>query len=65
MKVKKAVTAEYPCCEICFKSMRRPCTIAISPDKGWMVCGACYTLWMRMQAFATMGLISFEGGTNE
>ena len=52
----------YPQCQICFKNIgRKVCSTAVKEKDGsityLVICGACYTLWMRLHKFASHGLI--------
>jgi hypothetical protein len=67
LDLQPAVTAEYPQCELCYSSLRRPCTLAWRNKKGEIdhrtVCGACFKIAMvlgRMVAFGFMEIVDKE-----
>ena len=56
MKVYDSQTAHFPVCDICFKSLHRPCSIE-AQGKVLTVCAGCYALHRRLMEFERVGLI--------
>ena len=58
IRVKPMISASYPICQICGKSMHKPCSIMAPPMKEPLLsCVSCYRIWMTLQYMAHLGLI--------